>query len=413
MSNNTGNIKPAEVLYNIFINTCLPVALGAIYAGYRDRAPLRTLRDKFFPPKNIKEAKYWLHGASVGEIKQLNMVADWLKNFGVSGREILISAQTYSGLENINHPRKLFMPADYSWLMAPLSRRLSVEQLIVMETELWPNLYRYHAGKVSIFNGKIKEKTYSKYRWIKPLVSAVLSRCQGVLARTASDGERFRRLGCSPDILQVTGSLKWLELLEVPSELESGPRFPSKREVLVAGSTHPGEEELALQLLEEDRRALYLAPRHLERIEEVQHYLETEDYDWCLWSQGAGEFDGDVILVDEMGLLAGLYGRGDVAFVGGSWASEVGGHNLLEPAVHGLPVVTGPYLANVREISRTLAAEGLLFKTEDRENWTSKVDKALALSEGKRDNIRNRLKEKAETVKQHYFSYLHGLVDSE
>ncbi|MGM0381588.1 MAG: 3-deoxy-D-manno-octulosonic acid transferase [bacterium] len=401
-----GKLQFSDFIYNLLINAGLPLVPILLYRGFKQRNPGEVIRRKFNPPGDLNPAKIWLHGASVGEIKQVNMIAGWLQEFGVPAADIVVSAQTLTGLDAIEHRRKFFMPLDYSWLLKPLCEQLAVKHLFVVETELWPNLYRYHDGEVTVFNGKIKEKTYSRYRLIKPLFSTVLSRCRQIFARTAADRERFENLGCRPEIIRETGSLKWLQLLEDPPVERTGPCFAGDREVIVAGSTHPGEEELALRLLEEKNRGIYLAPRHLERVDEVARLIEEAEFDWCLWSESSGQFSGDVILIDEMGLLPGVYGRGDLAFVGGSWREEVGGHNLLEPAVHSLPVVTGPHLDNVREIAEVLVDKGLLIRVEDKKQWPKKVEAALELPGEERNDIYRVLEDKARKIKKDYFSYL-------
>lgn len=402
----------SEYVYNLFIHLGLPVSALSTLIGFRGRAPWKAVRTKFTPvsPQLPGEgADFWLHGASVGEAELVNRVCRWLTELGVEPGNILVSTQTFSGLEQLEHRHKIVLPFDYPALIRPLSTAVNADWLFVMETELWPNLYRYHDGRTVIFNGRIKDRTFKKYRWISSLLGSTLGHCHSILARSESDAEKFEALASGDVEVTTSGSLKWLQLLDSPPSVEGeGSRFAEPNSVLVAGSTHPGEETLALSVIGELETSVYLAPRHLDRLPEVEELLDQRGLSWCLWSDQNRKFDGDVILVDVLGVLAGLYERGDLAFVGGSWDRSVGGHNLLEPARFGQPIITGPWLQNVESTAQELEDCGLLRRVEEKQRWGQECRKLLDKETVSELSGAQKLKEKAREMKS---GYLQGIKE--
>ncbi len=406
-------MKPAEFFYNILIHLGLPVAATLTLAGFRGRRPLKRLQQKFKladPGVLDPPVEFWLHGASVGEMVLVKRTRDWLLKLGVQEEEILISAQTATGLKNITHPRRFILPHDYPWLIGAASRRAAANWLLIMETELWPNFYRYNSGRVVLMNGKIKNKNFWKYKAIKPLLKETLDHCRRIMARSGEDANRFKQLAPGLDV-SSTGSFKWLTLIEEPPELPPGPRFRSNRKTLVAGSTWPGEEEKALNLSRRFDLDLYLAPRHLKRLQKVEELLDESGLEWCRWSAGEKTYGGEVVLVDKMGVLAGIYGYADLAFVGGSWDEQVGGHNLLEPVQWTKPVLTGPYLQNVEITAAALEEAGLLFRASGDGDWQKLASQALTQSADKIETGVKKLRARARQIEADYRQLLRELID--
>ncbi|GEM_PF-5283405 len=406
-------MKLAEGLYNLLIHLGLPVVAVLTLAGYRGRQPWCTLGRKFHLPNSEildPPVRFWLHGASVGEMVMVERTRNWLLELGIKEEEILISSQTNTGLEKTQHSRKFILPHDYPWLLGPVSRRAEASWLLIMETELWPNFYRYNSGRVVIMNGKVKKENFWKYRLIKPLVKATLDHCRRVMARSQADAERFRQL--SPELkVEAPGSFKWLSLTEEPPELPDGSNFTTKKKTLVAGSTWPGEEDKALTLARRFDLNLYLVPRHLKRLRDVEKFLNKNGLNWCRWSEGKKEYNGDVVLVDKMGVLAGIYGYADLAFVGGSWDEQVGGHNLLEPVQWTKPVLTGPYLQNVETTAETLEKTGLLFRAVEEKDWENMAEKALSKSTDQIEASVQKLQAKARRIETDYRQLIKELID--
>ncbi|MFP4687441.1 MAG: 3-deoxy-D-manno-octulosonic acid transferase [bacterium] len=405
-------MKITEVLYNLAINLGLPLAAASTYFSFRARRPFRALKNKFSSPliEDDRPVDFWLHGASVGEQMLVRRLLDWLIEFGVPGEHILVSAQTFSGLKCIAHPRKIILPHDYSWLVKDLCRRIAARHVLVLETEIWPNFYRYNSGKVSILNARMKEESYRSYRRLSSLVKAALSHCRAVMARSDDDRDRFAKFASSDLQLKAAGCMKWLGLLD-KVKLEEKKVFSSSRPVLVAGSTQPGEEEKVLDLVEQKDCLLYLAPRHLSRIGEVKKMLGERGLRFKLWSQVNGSYDGRVIIVDRMGILGGLYGLGDIAFVGGTWNQKIGGHNLLEPLACEVPVISGPYLHNVQETADQLLGVGLLCKAEDEADWPAAYERGLSSRGSEFEAALANMRMKAEEIKLSYRNFLKNLVE--
>jgi 3-deoxy-D-manno-octulosonic-acid transferase len=250
--------------------------------------------------------------------------------------------------------------------------------LVVVETELWPALiWESKKGRVPVFlvNARISPDAFSRYmrfrRWLGPLLQTFRT----IQAQSETDAERFLALGAPPERVSVVGNLKFDLTSPNPS---AHPARALRRaraggwRVIVAGSTHPGEEAAVLdavdRLVTQDARVgLVLAPRHLERLAEVERLILAQGKRVRRWGElpeplEAGilsAFDADeIVLVDRYGILDCLYGGSECAFVGGSLA-PVGGHNLLEPLNWGVPVVFGPHTENMLQIRNEVVRRGL------------------------------------------------------
>jgi 3-deoxy-D-manno-octulosonic-acid transferase len=268
--------------------------------------------------------------------------------------------------------------------------------LVLIETELWPCFIAGAARRdvpVVLVSGRLSDRSFPRYRRIAALLRPTLRRLSAVGARTATDAERFAALGVPEARISVTGDLK-LEVGATPPtpspDLEAAlPDLP----LLVAGSTHPGEEEAALRALDAVEQAglpaaLVLAPRHLDRtdaaIQAVQRSGRSAQRRSAL--PGRPLAAGEVLVLDTLGELASLYPRAAAAFVGGTLV-PVGGHNVLEPVAAHRPVVFGPHTANVRYAVEILRECGAGLRVEDAEGlgraWASLlVDPEAAGSRG-------------------------------
>jgi 3-deoxy-D-manno-octulosonic-acid transferase len=240
---------------------------------------------------------------------------------------------------------------------------------IILETEIWPNLYRA-CGERSIplvlANARVSVKSQRRYRVLFGLIRDTLSHGIVIGAQSPGDADRFRELGASPERTHVTGNIKFdFDLpAEVPARgIEFRKRHAGARPVWIAASTHEGEEEIALEAHRQLLRLhpnvlLLLVPRHPERFESVAGLLRRLNMPFT--SRSSEEtcgVDSQVFLGDSMGELTAFYAASDVAFVGGSLV-PIGGHNLLEPAALGLPVLTGPYTFNSPDIAELLVEQG-------------------------------------------------------
>lgn len=325
------------------------------------------------PPHGI-----WIHGASVGEARIVHSVAESLRSRRPD-LPIAVSAITPTGREQLPSAplsdAAFFVPLDFPGLTTRLLQALRPAALTLIETELWPNLlHENHVSDVPVvvLNGRLSASRMARYRRLSRLYRPLVERIAVIGAQTEADADRFRELGAAREAVTVTGNVKYdlprptLDAEELRQDLELSARRP----IVVAGSTAPGEESLVLDAFQAVRSAhgpslLVLAPRHLSRVEEVLALTQSRGMRTQRYSAGRHSLaDVDVLLVDTLGDLAALYQLGWVAFVGGSLVS-VGGHNLLEPAAVGVPVLYGPHVENVAELAEVLERTGAGRRVDD------------------------------------------------
>lgn len=324
----------------------------------------------------------WLHAVSVGEVLAVSRLVSEMDS-AFPGFQVLISTTTRTGQklakERFGSNRVFYCPLDLPWAVRAYLNVLRPRMLILAETEFWPNLL---AGcfrrkiEVSVVNARISDRSWPRYRMLRRLWQTLLGRLSCVLAQSEIDAKRLTAIGCVPDRVAVTGNLKFDVKAAQESEatrlLRSagyGLRF------LVAGSTLEGEESALLEawphLLEaEPRLVLVLAPRHPERFEAVEMLVRKSGFGWIKRSEWRADWRSDsapagrIVLLDTIGELASVYSLAAVAFVGGSIA-EAGGHNPLEPAQFGVPIVMGPHYANFRAITEDLRANDAVRITDE------------------------------------------------
>jgi 3-deoxy-D-manno-octulosonic-acid transferase len=343
----------------------LPVLAGGLLVRPRWRIGLSE-RLGARPP--MGPGGIWVHAAGVGEIQAATRLIDRLladghavctSTVGVMGREVM--RRSRPGL-----PCHL-APLDHPWCVDAALARVRPAVLVLVETELWPSWIAaaHRRGiPVVVASGRVSDRSFPRYRRFGRIVGPTLRRLYRVGARTAADAERFRALGASPDRVTVTGDLK-LDQDEAPPQLAPDlERQLGDAPLLVAGSTHPGEERAALEALEAAERAglsvsLVLAPRQTRRADEVVRLVRAHRRPVRRRTQpGEGPLcAGEVLVLDTVGELSALYARAEVAFVGGTLV-PVGGHNVLEPAWAGRPVLFGRHTANVRHAVDLLEACG-------------------------------------------------------
>jgi len=250
-----------------------------------------------------------------------------------------------------------------------------------METELWPNTIAACASRnipVILANGRLSAKSAAAYGKIPRLVSPMLQSMSAVVAQHADDGARFTQLGLPPEALAISGNIKFdlhldSEVRAKAQSLTTEWQGENQRPVLLAASTHAGEDELILQAYGQIKAALSVAPllvlvpRHPERFNQVAQLCEQAGFVVVRRSTGEPTAPADILLGDTMGELMSFYGACDLAFVGGSLV-PTGGHNMIEPAAWGVPVITGTYLFNFAEASRLLIEGDAMVVCEDADN---------------------------------------------
>ena len=312
----------------------------------------------------------WLHAVSVGEVMAATELVRALRG-QMPDWVIAISTTTETGQHLArerfgSHSPVFYMPLDFAALMRRYLRVLQPQMVVLMESELWPNLIETCASggiPIAVVNGRVSDRSLPRYLRLKHLWAPILQRISLILAQSEENGARFLQIGAPADRVRVSGNLKY----DVRAA-ENTPMTTRLRELLaedapiiVAGSTLDGEETLLLRewpkVLEEHPSAvLILAPRRPERFGAVAGLIETAGFDLLRASAlgpGHEQRSDGVILLDTIGDLGSVYSLGKVAFVGGSLVPQ-GGHNPLEPARFGVPVVMGPSSENFREIVDTM-----------------------------------------------------------
>jgi len=363
-------------VYLLAVYLAAPVISAVfLWRGLRDRGYWRNFGERFGFGAPAAPHGVWIHAVSVGEVQACAPLVGVLRQ-RYPDLPLTVTALTPTGAARAralfgNAAQVRYVPFDLPGAVRRFFARVQPRLAVIVETELWPNLYRECGRRrvpLVLASARVSARSLGRYRRLGALFRDTLSQAAVVAAQGTGDAERFRALGADPASTHVTGNLKFdFEL--PPRTVERGARlreqYAPARALWVAGSTHGGGEEQAL--LEAQRRVraahpealLVLAPRHPQRFAEVAALLHQAGVSFVRRSQGAASAaqQCEVLLLDSLGELLDFYAAADVAFVGGSLV-PVGGHNLLEPAALGVPILTGPNNSNSEEIARLLIARG-------------------------------------------------------
>jgi 3-deoxy-D-manno-octulosonic-acid transferase len=412
-----------DLLYLVALALAAPwLALAAWRKGkYREGFTAKFFGD--IPPRSGSTHCVWFHAVSVGEV---NLLAPLLAE--IEHRELqwecVISTTTMTGMALAlkKYPGRtiFYCPLDFSWAVRRTLDRLRPDCLVLAELELWPNLVRAaHARGVSvaIVNGRLSERSFRGYRWIRPLVRRVLGQIDLIAAQNEEYAARFRALGATAAAVHVTGSVKY-DGAQTDRDNPHSRRlaalagFAPGDRIFLAGSTQEPEEALALDTFHALRSThpelrLVVVPRHPDRFEAVARMLEQSGIAWQRRTRL--ETDGHdprarVLLVDAVGELGAWWGTAGVAFVGGSLGTR-GGQNMIEPAAYGACVSFGPSTANFRDIVAALLAKQAAIVVADGIELTGFVRRALedtawseALGERAREHVQSQLGATARTI---------------
>ena len=340
---------------------------------------------KFFgrvPSRESEKPCVWLHAVSVGEVNLLAPLIAELRRQRPD-LECVISTTTMTGMalarKKYAEHTVFYCPLDFSWAVREAMRRVRPQMLVLAELELWPNLIRaakQHGAKVAVINGRLSEHSFRGYRRIRPLTRRLLRQVDLVAVQDATYAERFRRLGTRPDILHVTGSMKYDGAQTdrgnpKTEELRRLARFTDEHIVLLAGSTQDPEEAVVLDVFRQlsaewPQLRLVLVPRHPDRFAAVAKLLDQTDVQWQRRTELSASTHEEprVLLVDVVGELGAWWGTAKLAFVGGSFGDR-GGQNMIEPAGYGAAVSFGPNTRNFRDIVTTMLARDAAVVVQD------------------------------------------------
>jgi len=345
----------------------------------------------------MKPGGIWVHAVSVGEsIAAAPMIRGLLERY--PQLPITVTCMTPTGSERIhamfaNEPRiqHCYLPYDLPCAAARFLDRVQPKLAVIMETELWPNHIHQCAKRgipVALANARLSERSAKGYGRFGKLTQPMLAEMSLFAVQTEAEAERFRQLGARAETVEVTGSIKFdlridPQLLQRAAELRQ-QWHAVERPVWIAASTHEGEDEVVLaahrQLLASHPDALLiLVPRHPERFNPVFELCQQQGFNTIRRSTGeAVSASTSVLLGDTMGELLFLYALADSAFVGGSLVPN-GGHNLLEPAALGKPVLSGPHLFNFLEIAALMRSAKALQEVDDAQGLALAVQRLFEL----------------------------------
>jgi tRNA (guanine-N7-)-methyltransferase len=315
----------------------------------------------------------WMHASSVGEVKVLGYLIDYLKKQDPK-LMIHVTVMTRAGFKTATNQLSdkgdgitlSYSPLDASPIIRRFLDLINPTLLVIAETEIWPNLVNQATQRnipIVLVNGRMSEKAFKMYRYVRSFMKKLLAPYDRFFFKTEGDFERYRHFGVTPGNSVVVGDMKFDAPL-LPhsegrrSEMRARAGVASDHFLLVAGSTRSGEEAILANIFsavfaKHNNFRMIIAPRHVERVGEVKVLLEEKGLQCDLY--GAASTANGIILVDRMGLLNDLYMAADLAFVGGTLV-DIGGHNVLEPVWAGVPVVFGPYLSNVSEAAEYILA---------------------------------------------------------
>ena len=348
-----------------------------VYQAIRYKKYVGSLRERLgYLPISFNvdgEESLWIHAVSVGEALTARALAADLKARYPRLR-LFLSTTTIAGQQvarrSLQHVDAVFyFPFDWAFIVRRTLSLVKPRVFIMMETEIWPNLLRVcrkRGVKSVVINGRISSRSYPRYRLIRPFFRRVLADVDRFCMQSEESARRLIDLGADPSRVSVTGSLKF-DSLGLPTASHGKPRervlrffrISPHRTVIVAGSTFRGEEAAVLRAFARVKSTMpgalaVLAPRQPERFGEVERLARDAGFATTRRSELPidAEPRADVVVLDSIGELAQLYQLATAVFVGGSLADQ-GGHNILEPAIFGKPVVFGPNMQNFEEIADT------------------------------------------------------------
>jgi 3-deoxy-D-manno-octulosonic-acid transferase len=388
----------AYLVYNVLITLAfllvLPLLPLLFLGGERFRAGFKQ-RLGWYSIESAISSKaprpLWIHAASVGEVRSVRGLTEQLK-WRFPDRAIILSTLTQTGnltaRQNPAIDRVIYLPLDLCWTVRRALAVFDPAVLIFIETEVWPNLLRQAHRKglpTILLSGRVSEKAFNNYcrlTWFFKRVFRLLRACG---MQSEIDRRRIIRLGAAPDRVSITGNLKHAAVLNDGNgagEEVCEQRAPASW-IWVVGSSHRGEEEIvcaAFRILKQQfpRLRMIMAPRHPQRFAEVEKLLVGSGVSFEKKSSiGNREFQHDVLFLDTIGDLERFYADADLAFVGGSLV-DAGGHNLLEPARLGKPVLFGPYTSNVKLLAQKLKQNGGGFEVRGTEDLVREITGLLS-----------------------------------
>lgn len=346
----------------------------------------------------------WAHAASVGEIVATSSIIKEITKV-MPNQTILVSVTIPTGYAMAKRiiPEAagiIYFPLDLPWLVDSVVRRIKPSLFMMVETELWPNFLKAakrHDVKTIMVNGRISDKSSKRYPYLLGILKDMLNNVDRFCMQSSQDAEHIIGLGADPSRVVVTGNTKFDQTYAEISqqqqhELRQILGLQHATPVIVAGSTHKGEEEMLIAAFQTvlknfPQAAMVIAPRHVERASEIADLCRKADIRATKRTEAvpeslipdappASSLQPLIIILDTIGELGKVYGIADLVFVGGSLVSK-GGHNILEPAAHGKPVLVGPHMFNFKEIYGLLSKRGVCITVKEQSELSTQMNALL------------------------------------
>ncbi|EKO3779818.1 lipid IV(A) 3-deoxy-D-manno-octulosonic acid transferase [Vibrio metschnikovii] len=364
-------------LYSALLLLAAPFMLRSLYKSKLGKPPFGSRWPEHFgrtPKLNDAGNPIWIHAVSVGESIAATPIIHAIKQRNPQ-QSIIVTTTTSTGAQQIaklgNLVEHRYMPLDFSYCVRRFLNVVQPSQLLIIETELWPNTLRCVAQRsipITIINARLSERSCRRYQRFQVVFEQLASHITRLLCQYPSDAERFLRLGVAKEKVMVTGSIKFdlninHEVIQAGEQLRQqlGPHRP----IWIAASTHKGEDELCLDAHRQVLRSypdalLILVPRHPERFDSVAELCLSQGFTLSRRTQHTKTCT-QVYLGDTMGEMLTLIGSADICFMAGSLlGNKVGGHNPLEPAALAKPILNGPSYYNFSEVTEALLAANAL-----------------------------------------------------
>lgn len=385
------------ILYDLIFLVVVIIYLP-IYVCRRKLHRGLLLRFGILPKDLAIDRPIWIHAVSVGEAMAVKALAAELRAV-YPDKRFVISTVTPTGNKIARGLAKdgdfvTYLPFDFSFIVKSVIDKINPSFFIIAETEIWPNLISYLHKKnipISVVNGRISDSSYRGYHMVRFLLKPILDKISLFCVQTNSDAERFKGLGVPEEKIKITGNMKFD--IEDCADSKKGYTDYRKRldlefseKLLVAGSTHPGEEEIILNVYKDSLSEfpylkLLIAPRHPERAQEIASLIRKFGFETRMISLSNSQTvrqsnSQTVFILDTMGQLINYYAIADIVFVGGSLIKK-GGHNILEPASFAKPILFGPYMFNFRDIAELFLINQAAILVNNQEELKVKIKEFL------------------------------------
>jgi len=339
---------------------------------------------------DLNVSRIWIHAVSVGEVMVIKNLLNEIR-LRYPEYPIVISVVTQTGFEmaqkiSNQEDRVIYAPVDFSLSVRKYINAINPRIYINAETELWPNLltqlWRRGIPIVQV-NGRISDQAFKGYRFLRPIIKPILNCFSFFCMQSSLDADRIKELGACPKHVEVVGNMKFDDILDAHQKELPNSIVDEAEELFVAGSTHPGEEEIVLDVFEKAEKRfenlrLVIAPRHPERANAIIELVEKKGFKAIKFSQ-AHDLIVDqktVVVVDTIGHLRSLYRLAKIVFVGKSLTVQ-GGHNIIEPAYFEKPVIVGPYMQNFKDITALFLQNNAILQIKDKNEFSKEFERLL------------------------------------